>query len=193
MSSSTDKGITGRVTGSSPAGGTVPTRWLAFGLVALVGAVLLGVNLLDPPLASVDAEQFKTLLDEGMVSQIRIRGRTLECALARPVRLRGERAAVSAVQIEWGAAPDAGEVSRWEQGGVQVLSLPEGGRRDGPWAIAVALLLAGGIWHLVAQARRHRRDGSPRERLQEAERQFGAGELTREQYDNLVAELTIEM
>ncbi len=188
MSSSTDQ-----TANPAPSRRAPSTWWLAIGLVLLVGAVLVGLNLLDPLLVRVNGEQFEALVEGGAVLEIRVRGSTVEGVLTRPVRLVSEREAVSAVQIEWGGEPGQGEISRWEQGGARVVMLPGSPRRDGPWAAAVAFLLAGGVWHLVAQARRHRRSGSPRERLKEAERQFRAGELTQEQYDHLVAELTIEM
>jgi len=166
--------------------------WLAAGLVLAVVAALAGLNLLGPRAVSISAEQLDALVDEGLISEARVRGSAVECALSRPVRLRGERQLVSLVVCELAAdgPPDA---DRWRQAGARVLHLPPDERRDWPWALLVSALLAGGIWHLVVQARHHRRVGSPRQRLLEADRQLAEGCITPEQHGDLVAELTARM
>ena len=49
------------------------------------------------------------------------------------------------------------------------------------------------LWHLVDQGRRHRRGGSPRQRLRDAERDLQDGKLTRAEYDDLVVDISTEL
>ena len=174
----------------SPRGRTGP---LAALLVLGVAVVLVGLNLLEPPRIRVSAERLEVLLQQHLVEVVRLRVSEVVCVMTRPVRFRDEQQLVERVTVHLEAPPGEDDVRRWEAAGARVVRQPQPERRDWPWAALVALLLAGGIWHLVSQARRHRQTGSPRQRLLEADRRFNDGELSRKQYDELVSELNAEL
>jgi len=186
---------------SSPEGGTtgasgprrLSTGPLAGLLILVVVAVLVVLNLLEAPATAVSREQFDALLERGVVAEVWIGAGRLEARLTGPVRFRGERQLVDRVVAELKVRPSDDEVGRWRAAGARLSAEPPKRQPDWPWGGAVALLLAGGIWHLVAQARRHRRLGSPRQRLEEADRQYRDGELSRDQYEQLVSELTAQL
>jgi type VI protein secretion system component VasK len=88
-------------------------------------------------------------------------------------------------------------VDRWRAAGVLVVAGETGGdqrwARDLAWTAIVGGLLLFGVYHLVQQARLHRREGSPRERLAEAQAELEAGRISREEFERRAAEITPEL
>ncbi len=61
------------------------------------------------------------------------------------------------------------------------------------WIGFVSLLLLFGMYHLVMQARRHRRDGSPRQHLDHARADLAAGRISAEEFERRATAISIEM
>jgi len=171
----------------------VPTGALAAGLVLAVAVALVGVNLVGRPSIRLSGERLDALLQQGLVEEVQVYGSRVECILTAPVRLREERQPVERVEVELGVPPGQVEVLRWETAGAVVVRQPQPQVRHWPWGSLVSVLLAGGVWHLICQARRHRHTGGPRQRLQEADQQLAQGALTRQEYDKLISEITVEL
>ena len=79
-------------------------------------------------------------------------------------------------------------LARWRASGVTVALGSESGRwlRELAWLAVVGGLLLFGLYNLVQQARRHRREGSPRERIAQARKDLEEGRLTRDEFERRV-------
>ena len=86
-------------------------------------------------------------------------------------------------------------LARWRASGVAVSVGTDRGRwlRESAWLAAIGGLLLFGIYNLVQQARTHRREGSPRERLAQARKDLDEGRLTQEEYERRVSEIAPEL
>ena len=175
-----------------------PTIGLALGLCLPIVVALVILNTLGEEGEEIAPEHFSELMDRDLVEEIRLQEQVLRCLLRHPIRLTEAKAKppVRRVVLRYAARPSPADLSGWREQGIRVVVV-EGGGESGTgiiwWPVAMALLLGLGTVHLLRQARRHRRHGGPRQRLQDAERQLLNGELSREQYDRLAATISSEM
>lgn len=168
---------------------------LGAGLLALV----MLLSLLAPEELPVDLERLQILVDEGLVISVAVGDGSLVAQLREQVALdlAGQRYRTDAVVV---AGPVdqmlRDRVADWSATGVAVVRVddpPGRSLRDAAWIGFVLLLLSMGVYHLVTQARTHRRDGSPRQRLDEAQADRDAGRITAEEYERRASAITIEM
>ncbi|MFC1526717.1 hypothetical protein ACFL6X_07910 [Candidatus Latescibacterota bacterium] len=169
------------------------TGVLAVLLAAVIFVVIAGLNVLEDEGVGVSADRLEALVGQQLVDRISIRGSELHATLNRQIRLAESRTPVRGVLVQLEAPPGAYQIEAWRGAGIEVRSGPEAGGHDWAWAGLMAVLLTLGLWHLVSQGRRHRRGGAPRQRLLDAERDLLAGKLTRPEYDELVATISMEL
>ena len=86
-------------------------------------------------------------------------------------------------------------LARWRTSGVTVSMGADRRRwlREAAWLAVVGGLLLFGLYNLVQQARRHRREGSPRERLARARQDLEEGRLTQAEFERRVSEISPEL
>lgn len=178
-------------------GGMPPTRLALLLAGGLLGLVLL-LSLLGPSELPVDAEQLQSLVDEGRVVSLEPTNAGLRAQLNGPVMLQigGQGYRTETVRLDgpWNAE-DSLRVESWRAEGVTVLDADrsDSSLRETAWLLAVTALLLFGVFHLVLQARLHRRDGSPRQRLDEARGDLDAGRISREEFERRAQTITLEL
>ena len=167
---------------------------LAAGLVGL----LLLLSLLAPSETAIGRERMEELVSQAMVERVEVIDGRLIGRLRQPVVIEeaGHRAVTRDVILPM---PDGAAVvedlARWRASGVAV-ALGSGSRRwlrELAWLAVVGGLLAFGLYNLVQQARRHRREGSPREWIARARKDLEEGRLTRDEYERRVSEIAPEL
>ena len=167
---------------------------LGAGLLALV--VML--SLLAPPESSIDLSRLEDLVADGRVASIEVSD-VIVAHLQEPVILDmgGQRRRTETVIVTGIIDADRGEViRRWREAGLSVVAVvapPQRGLQEAAWGGFVSLLLLFGVYHLVTQARTHRREGSPRQRLDQVRADLDAGRISDEEYERQAAEISIEM
>ena len=178
----------------SPRGGA--TIGLALGLCLPIVVALLGLNALDGQGEEVELSQFRDLVDDGLVEEIRLEGQVVQALLRRPVRLAGTRGPTEALRVTTRRAgpPSAAEASAWRGLGIRIVYVGEG-ETTGEWQRGGAVVLVLGLAsaHLLLRARSQRRYGGPRQRLADAEKRHRNGEFSREEFDRLAASISMEM
>jgi hypothetical protein len=168
---------------------------LGAGLLTLV----LLLSLLAPPETPIDLSRLESLIAEDRVASIEVSEVSIVARLREPVMLEigGQRRRTQVVIVTGIVDADQEEaIGRWEEGGLSVVAVvapPERGLQEAAWVGFVSLLLAFGVYHLVTQARTHRRDGSPRQRLDQARADLDAGRISDEEYERRASEISIEM
>lgn len=178
--------------------GMSPT-WLAAALGVGLIVLVFALNLLAPGEAPVDLARLEALVAEGSVAQIEVGRTDIVAHLTRAVAIddMGQRRLASAVVTDR-LAPGADEaVARWTAAGYAVARSQEADddrqRREWGWVAAIVGLLGFGLYYLVGQARRHRVEGSPRQRLDEARVELESGRISPEEYERRVAEISVEL
>jgi hypothetical protein len=172
-------------------------------LALVLGAGLLGLvfvlSLLAPEELPIDMDRLETLVAEEMVQSIEVTEGSIVAKLSEPVLLdvAGQRYRTEAAIIP-GLIDTTKQqaIDRWTAAGVPVVAVEEStqrGLREAAWIGFVVLLLVLGVYHLVMQARVHRRDGSPRQRLDEALADRDAGRISPEEYERRASAISIEM
>ena len=167
---------------------------LALGLVSL----LLVLSLLAPSETAIRPERLEELVAQEMVERIEVVDGRLIGRLRRPVVIEeeGHRSLAEEVLVPM---PDGAvlieALARWRASGVAVSVGEARGRwlRESAWLAAIGGLLLFGLYNLVQQARTHRREGSPRERLAQARKDLDEGRLTQEEYERRVSEIAPEL
>lgn len=178
--------------------GTSPTR-LALVLGAGLLALVLLLSFLAPEELPVELERLQALVDDGMVISVAVGDGSLVASLQQEVMvdIAGQRYRTSDIVVAGPVDDDLRElVQGWGATGISIVYIdePPGLQlRDAAWIGFVILLLALGVWHLVLQARTHRRDGSPRQRLDEALAERDAGRISAEEYERRATNITAEM
>lgn len=177
-----------------PMSPTTLAAMLGSGLVALV--LLLGI--LAPSEVIVDLERLDQLVADGVVERLEVSPSEIIAQLSEPVIIQdaGQRMRAQAVLVPRATVGGEAAVERWRAAGAPVVNVAaDAGRRlrEALWGSAVAGLLLFGVYHLVQQARRHRREGSPRQHLAEVQQQLDDGHITREEYERQVAEISPEL
>ena len=181
----------GTTSGPSP---TALALILALGLIAL----LLVLSLLAPSETAIRPERLEELVSQEMVEKIEVVDGRLIGRLRRPVVIEeeGHRSLAEDIIVPM---PDEAvlieALARWRASGVAVSVGTDRGRwlRESAWLAAIGGLLLFGIYNLVQQARTHRREGSPRERLAQARKDLDEGRLTQEEYERRVSEIALEL
>ena len=167
---------------------------LGAGLLALV--VML--SLLAPPELSIDLSRLEDLVADGRVASIEVSD-VIVAHLQEPVILDmgGQRRRTETVIVTGIIDADRLEViRRWREAGLSVVAVvapPQRGLQEATWVGFVSLLLLFGVYHLVTQARTHRREGSPRQRLDQVRADLDAGRISDEEYERQASEISIEM
>ncbi len=175
-----------------------PTK-LALILGAGLLALVVVLSLLAPAELPIEMDRMETLVTSGHVLSIEVTDGSITARLQEPVVLE-----VAGQQYRTEAVSIAGIVDvekrlaldRWGQAGVSVIAMEEPpGKllREVAWLSFVIFLLALGVYHLVVQARTHRRDGSPRQHLDEALADRDAGRISAEEYERRATAISIEM
>ena len=181
----------GTTSGPSP---TALALILALGLIGL----LLVLSLLAPSETAIRPERLEELVSQDMVERIEVVEGRLIGRLRRPVVLEeeGHRSLSEDVIVPM---PDEAVLIeafvRWRASGVAV-SLGADRRRwlrEYAWMAVIGGLLLFGLYNLVQQARTHRREGSPRERLAQARKDLEEGRMTQEEYERRVSEIAPEL
>ena len=102
------------------------------------------------------------------MASIEVSDVSIVARLREPVTLElgGQRRRTEAVIVTGIVGADEQQAIRgWAEAGLSVVDVvapPERGLQEAAWVGFVSLLLLFGVYHLVTQARTHRRDGSPR-------------------------------
>jgi hypothetical protein len=168
---------------------------LGVGLLTLV--VML--SLLAPPEMPIDLNRLESLVAEGRVASIEVSDVSIVARLRESMMLEmgGQRRRTEVVIVTGIVDADEDEaIGRWKEAGLSVVAgvaPPERGLQEAAWVGFVSLLLVFGVYHLVTQARTHRRDGSPRQRLDHARADLDAGRISDEEYERRASEISIEM
>ena len=173
---------------------TTLALFLASGLIGL----LLLLSLLAPAETSIPLERMEEFVSQGMVERVEvIEGRLIGRLRQRVViEEAGQRILTKDVILPM---PDekvlVESLARWRTSGVTVSVGADRRRwlREASWLAVVGGLLLFGLYNLVQQARRHRREGSPRERLARARQDLQEGRLTQAEFERLVSEISPEL
>lgn len=163
--------------------------------VGLLGMVLL-LNLLGSPEVPVGVEQFKRLEKEGLVEAVQISPGGWHVDLKRPCRIDngGGEFITRQVVLNGQGEPPNSLLADWRRKGIAVNHIPEPAHQAG-WVggVLVSGLLGLGLWHLWHQMQRHRREGSPRQHLEDLDKDLKAGKITQEEYQQRVEAIMAEM
>jgi hypothetical protein len=173
-----------------------PTRLALMLGAGLLGLVLL-LSLLAPEDIPVELGQLDRLVKEGRVDHLAVHEGQVRAQLHEPVlvELSGQRYRTDRVVLTLPSATVEQHLTAW---GPAVSSIvrddaPSSHWRESLWLALVGLLLLFGLYHLFVQARRHRREGSPRQRLEEAREEFEAGRISSEEYERRASALSVEL
>ena len=174
---------------------TISPATLALILASALMAVVMLLNALGSDATPVDESRFGELVRNGSVAHITVEGpRNIVCDLHEPVSVPElRRQSVARVSVELSQPLGAEERLSWREFGISVVDGEPNGHGRWLWRALVVAILCLGIWHLVAQARTNLRLGSPRQRLEEVERQFEEGGLSREEYSRRVEEISAHL
>lgn len=179
---------------------------LALLLAAFLGLIVVGLNLVAPRPFQVSQEQFLELIDKGAVASIEIGDHGLRSVLLSSMEFdqRGRRVRTQQVRVELGEmtadnkitiADSAMAIADFEARGIAISYADPGaeGETDALWLTIVIGLLTIGAWHLIAQARQNRLNGSPRQQLRELETEFREGRMSRDEYEKQAAEISTDV
>ena len=171
---------------------------LAVTLGAGLLALIVMLSLLAPPELSIDLSRLEDLVADGRVASIEVSD-VIVAHLQEPVILDmgGQRRRTETVIVTGIIDADRLEViRRWREAGLSVVAVvapPQRGLQEAAWVGFVSLLLLFGVYHLVTQARTHRHEGSPRQRLDQVRADLDAGRISGEEYERQASEISIEM
>ena len=171
---------------------------LAVTLGAGLLALIVMLSLLAPPELSIDLSRLEDLVADGRVASIEVSD-VIVAHLQEPVILDmgGQRRRTETVIVTGIIDADRREaIRRWREAGLSVVAVvapPQRGLQEAAWVGFVSLLLLFGVYHLVTQARTHRREGSPRQRLDQVRADLDAGRISDEEYERQASEISIEM
>jgi hypothetical protein len=188
----------GEAGGSPEASPTLSPTSLALLLAAGLLGLLLLLSLLAPTETSIGLERMEELVSQDMVERVEVAEGRLIGRLRQPVVIEqaGHRVLAKDVILPM---PEGALVlealARWRTSGVTVVMGADNRRwlRELAWLAVVGGLLLFGLYNLVQQARRHRREGSPRERLARARQDLEEGRLTQAEFERRVSEITPEL
>ena len=179
---------------------------LALLLAAFLGLIVVGLNLVAPRPFQVSQDQFLELIDKGAVASIEIGNHGLRSVLLSSMEFdqRGRRVRTQQVRVDLGEttadnritiADSAMAIADFEARGIAISYADAGaqGETDALWLTVVIGLLGIGAWHLFAQARHNRLNGSPRQQLRELETEFREGRLSRDEYEKQAAEISTDV
>lgn len=173
----------------------IPLRFALLLALGLLATVIL-LNLLGSSEVPIGLEQFQRLGKEGAVSVVKIAPGGWHADLKRPSRIDngGGEFVTRQVVLAGQGEPDAATLGEWRRTGVKVEHIAEPPPPAG-WVggVLVSALLGLGLWHLWQQMQRHRREGSPRQHLEELEKEFKEGRLTQEEFERRAEGLMAEM
>ncbi len=178
---------------------SIPTLRLSMMLAGAMIAMLSLLSYLAPVGIPVPETELRRLLDADQVTSVDV-GVTAIVAYLQESQLvqqldGGRPAQTGAVRVYRSMVEDS-QLDSLRQTGLTVQE--ESRTTDGAlgpytWVAVVALLLSAGGWHLVDQARRHRRDGSPRQRIADLEEQLEQGKIDPDRFRREVEQLSTEL
>ena len=166
--------------------------FLAAGLLVTVVAL----NLLGTPEIPISEDQLQRLQKDKAIERLKIAPGGWHIQFSRPCRIEnggGEFISKQAV-LSGAGEPDAAHVAAWRAQGIALEWVDDPPERAG-WAggVLVAGLLGLGIWHLVQQMQRHRREGSPRQHLDALEKEYKEGRMSQADFQRRAEELMAQM
>ena len=182
---------------------------LSYGRLSLLlaGALVLVVvlmNLLSPEEIPISEEGLLALIEDDVVQTIVIGDGWLVCELTREVAVeeqtgvgtrprRGRR-----VSVNLRESPSAEQRRLWRDAGVAIEdadedALAQRSRQQQTGWVVMGVLLSIGVYYVVSQARRSKRHDSPRARLAQLEQALKRGDISREDYDRKVEEISVEL
>ncbi len=165
---------------------------LAIGLLVMV----LALNFLGSPEVPVSPEYLRRLDKEDLVASVQIAPGGWHIALRRPTRVdNGGGELITQQLVVKGQGEPNAETSRgWRARGVRVEYIEEPPQQSG-WVggLLVSALLGLGLWHLWHQMQRHRREGSPRQHLEQLEKDLKEGKISQEEFQRRAELIMAEM
>ena len=163
--------------------------------LGLLGTVVI-LNLLGSPEIPISNEQFLRLQKDRVIQTLKIAPGGWHIQLTRPCRIDNGGGEFITKQVLVGnqGEPTGEMLERWRSQGVVVERIADPPQKSG-WAggVLVGGLLSLGLWHLWQQMQRHRREGSPRQHLEELERELKAGKINQEDFQRRAEALMAEM
>ncbi len=179
--------------------GAIPTTRLALMLGAAIIALLSLLSYLAPIGTPVPGSEMTRLWEAQQITAVDVGETAIVCYLKEPQVVQefdggrpGYSEAIRVFRDEVGES----QLDIWRQAGVPVqmrTKTTDGALGPYTWMVVVAMLLGAGGWHLVDQARRHRRDGSPRQRIADLEKQLEQGTIDPDRYRREVEQLSTEL
>ncbi|MED5414511.1 MAG: hypothetical protein VYC64_06145 [Candidatus Latescibacterota bacterium] len=178
---------------------TIPTTRLALILGTLILVMLGLLSYLAPLGTPVSAQELHRLLNEDRIGSIDVGVTAIVGHLTEPqlvTQLDGGRPAqVQAVRVFRSLVLDE-QLDSLQQSGLDIREnsrTTDGALGPYTWAAVVGFLLIAGGWHLVDQAARHRRYGSPRQRIADLEKQLEQGKIDPDRFRREVEQLSTEL
>lgn len=171
---------------------------LKFALLLSLGllATVVVLNMLGSPEVPVSVEQFQKLSKDGVIEGVKIAPGGWHAQLKRPCRIDngGGEFITRQVVVNGQGEPGRSEVNAWKDAGMAVEHISEPPQQAG-WmgGALVGGLLGLGLWHLWRQMQRHRREGSPRQHLENLEKEFKEGRISQEEFQRRAEILMAEM
>jgi hypothetical protein len=175
-----------------------PTK-LALALAAGLLSLVLLLSLLAPKETPIELAQLEKLIADDRVALLEVSEGGVLGRLRAPMLLdiSGQRHRTATVIVESISASElAASRQDWAAAELPVHNVstpPNRALQETAWIGFVMLLLIFGVYHLVHQARRHRRDGSPRQHLDQARADLDAGRISSEEFERRAAAISIEM
>ena len=172
-------------------------------LALVLGASIIGLlgllTWLAPLGVPVAAAELQRLLQAEQVVAIDVGTTAIVAYLAETQlvqQLEGGRPAQTQSIRVYRSLVDEAQLDSLRQTGIPVRQqshTTDGALGPYTWIFVVILLLGAGGWHLVDQARRHRRHGSPRQRIADLERELEQGKIDPDRFRREVEQLSTEL
>ncbi|MBT3344794.1 MAG: hypothetical protein HN712_02805 [Gemmatimonadetes bacterium] len=177
----------------------IPTTRLALMLGAAIILLLSLLSYLAPTGTPVPRTEMTRLWEADQIAAVDVGETAIVCYLKDPQLVQefdaGRPGYAQAIRV-FRDEIDESQLETWRQAGLPVqfrTQTTDGALGPYTWMVVVAMLLAAGGWHLVDQARRHRRDGGPRQRIADLEQQLEQGKIDPDRYRREVEQLSTEL
>lgn len=180
--------------------GRIPTLRLALMLGAAIVLLLSLLTYLAPLGTPVPYSEFQRLSEAQQITSIDVGETAIVGYLETPQPVQGIEGGgpeyAQAVRIFRADNVSDTQLAAWRAAGLQIRhesSTTDGALGPYTWVVIVGLLLAAGGWHLIDQALRHRRYGSPRQRIADLEKELDQGKIDPDRYRREVEQLSTEL
>lgn len=186
---------TRNATNSETVDGMSPVR-LAWILASGLMAVIMLINAIGGDVTAIGENEFRELLRKGVIERISIQNQqSLVATLYDREKVKSRQGDyLQSIFVEFSLPIDEVQRQEWRDLGIKVGDGEERVENNTwIWAAIVVGMLGLGIWHLISQARKNLRYGSPRQWLEVVDREFQEGIISKEERDSRIEEISARL